>query len=364
MAKAAILKGANQPFEIKEYDLCTPPKGMALMRLIASGVCGTDIHIHKGKLGIEPPKIIGHEFIGEVIDISKEDSVKYGINKGDSVIVDIACPCNECHLCKTGDDANCINMGVTNGGDPEESPHLWGGFAEYNYSPVKNLIKVPVGLNPRTVSVFACAGSTAMHAFALAKKANINIPEHSVTVVQGLGPVGMFAALYIAAMKVKNVIAITGRKDAKREEIAYKFGVSKVFNLEDDSIGDIRNYIHGVNNGLDADIVFEASGSIDAIPQGMDLLRNRGIYLVPGQYSNSGTVAIHPQLITFKALQIIGSSQYSVSDVEDYLSFLNENKNLLPLIDEMITEYPVSKINEAFEDAKAGRNIKTILVGD
>lgn len=364
MAKAAVFKGANLPFEVKEYELCTPPKGMALMRLIACGVCGTDIHIHKGKLGIEPPKIIGHEFVGKVVDISGEDSEKYGIAAGDNVIVDIACPCNECHLCHTGDDANCINMGVTNGGDPEESPHLWGGFAEYNYSPVKNLIKIPAGLDPRTVSVFACAGSTAMHAFSLARRANINISDVNVVVVQGLGPVGMYAALYLAAMKIKNVIAINGCRDEKREKIAYSFGISKVFNLEEHSIEDIRNYIHSVNNGLDADLVFEASGNINAVPQGMELLRNRGVYLVPGQYSNSGSVSIQPQLITFKALQIIGSSQYSVSDVEAYLSFLEKNHDLLPLIGVMITEYPVSRINEAFDDAKAGKNIKTILVGE
>jgi lysophospholipase L1-like esterase len=112
-AKAAIYTGANQPFEIKEYPLVTPPEGMAKIKLIASGICGTDIHIHRGKIPLQPPLIIGHEFVGCVEELSARDSEKCGIQPGDNVIVDIACPCGECVLCKQGDDANCLNMGVT-----------------------------------------------------------------------------------------------------------------------------------------------------------------------------------------------------------------------------------------------------------
>lgn len=364
MAKAAVFTGVNEPFEIREYELTTPPKGYARISILASGVCGTDMHIHRGKLGIVPPKIIGHEYVGKVEEISAEDSNKYGISAGDNVIVNIACPCGDCLLCKTSDDANCINMGVTNGGDPEESPHFWGGYAEVNYSPVKNLIKVPKGLDPKTVSVFACAGSTAIHAFNLGKRANVSMENVNVAVVQGLGPVGMFAAGYLVAMGIEHVIAITGFVDEKREEIARSFGVSKVFSLDINSLDDVIAYIKSISDGLGADLVFEASGNVHAVPQGIQMLRNRGVYLVPGQYSASGGVMFNPELITFKAIQIIGSSQYSVSDVISYLEFLEENPGLHPVIDSMITEYPVSKVNEAFEDIKAAKNIKTILVGE
>ncbi len=364
MAKAAVFKGPNVPFEIKEYKITTPPKGYARISLIASGVCGTDLHIHKGKLGIEPPKIIGHEFVGRVEELSSEDIKEYDIYVGDNVIVNIASPCGECLLCKTDDDANCINMGVTNGGNPENSPHFWGGFAEVNYSPVKNLIKVPKQLSPKTVSVFACAGSTAIHAFNLGKRANVDMNNMNVAVVQGLGPVGMFAVGYLAAIGIKHVIAITGKENIKRESIAKSFGVSKVFSLDMNTIEDVIAYIKSVNDGIEADLVFEASGNVNAVPQGIQMLRNRGVYLVPGQYSSSGGVKMNPELITFKAIHIIGSSQYSVSDVLSYLKFLEENERLYPVIDSMITEYPISKINEAFDDIKAARNIKTILVGE
>jgi threonine dehydrogenase-like Zn-dependent dehydrogenase len=94
----------------------------------------------------------------------------------------------------------------------------------------------------------------------------------------------------------------------------------------------------------------------------MNILRNRGFYLIPGQYSNSGGIEIQPQIITFKAVRMIGSSQYSMIDVRDYLAFLEQNPALTATIRELATCYPISETNKAFEDALAGKNIKTVLV--
>ncbi len=360
-AKAAVFTAYNAPFEVKEFELTDTPKGMARLKLAASGVCGTDIHIHRGKLGIEPPKVIGHEFIGVIDDISEEDSKESGLKVGDYAIVDIASPCGECLLCKTGDDANCVNMGVTNGGDPSVAPHFWGGYGEYNYSPVKNLIKMPADLDPETVCVFACPGPTAIHAFRLAEQAGCDFTKSGTAVVQGIGPVGTFAVIYLASLGIKNIIAVTVGNNKQREELALKLGATEVINLERTTNEELIAHVNELTNGLGADVVFEASGSPTVIPVGMTMLRNRGVYLVPGQYSNSGGVEIQPQMITFKALHIIGSSQYSVVDVELYLKFLENNKHLLPIIKELGTGYTVDQINEAFEDAKKGNNVKTFL---
>jgi D-arabinose 1-dehydrogenase-like Zn-dependent alcohol dehydrogenase len=83
---------------------------------------------------------------------------------------------------------------------------------------------------------------------------------------------------------------------------------------------------------------------------------------VPGQYSASGGVEIQPQLITFKALHIIGSSQYSICDVHHYLDFLCAHPELHEKIENLGTHFPVTQINEAIAYAKQGRNVKTILV--
>ncbi len=360
-AKGAVMTGINEPFEVREFEITKAPAKMAGIELIASGICGTDIHIHRGKIPIGTPTIIGHEFVGKVNDISKEDSENHGIFPGDNVIVDIACPCEECELCKAGDDANCLNMGVTNGGSIDVAPYLYGGYVEYNYSPVKNLVKIPNELDPKMVCVYACAGPTTLHAFRLAEQANCQIEKAKVAVVQGLGPVGTFAVLYLASLGIPNIIALTAGDNKEREELAKKLGATEVINLSKVDTDTVTQHIRSIS-GIGADVVFEASGSPKAVPQGMEMLRNRGTYLVPGQYSNSGAIEIEPQRITFNALHIIGSSQYSVSDVENYLDFLVKNPHLHDCILSLASAYKVEDINSAIDDAKLGKNIKTVLV--
>jgi len=362
-AKCAVFMGHNVPFEIREFPVTTPPKGYGASELLASGVCGTDLHIHAGRLEGEAETIIGHEFVGRLVDCDPEEAAAYGLKIGDNVIADIAVPCGECSLCLSGDDANCIRLQCTNEECVDHAPYLFGGYAEVNYTPLSNLLKIPEGLNPRMVCTFACPGPTALHAFALAKRANINISATKTAVVQGLGPVGMFAAMYLCAIGVENVYAVSVGVNPDREKLAVDFGVKKVFRLGIDATEEsMTAELKEVTDGLGVDLVFEASGAPAAVPVGMTLLRNRGVYLVPGQYSNHGDVVISPQLITFKALQILGSSQYSIVDVKEYLAFLADHSELHEKILALGTGYAVEDVNKAFEDAYAGKNIKTMLI--
>jgi len=362
-AKCAVFMGHNVPFEVREYPVTRPPQGYGMSELLASGICGTDLHIHTGRLGGVPETVIGHEFVGRLADCDPAEAAAYGLKTGDCVIADIALPCGECPLCLAGDDANCVNMKCANAGHVEEAPHFYGGYAEVNYTPLSNLIRIPEGLDPRMVCTFACPGPTAMHGFALAAQANIDIKSMKTAVVQGLGPVGMFAALYLCAVGVEKVYAVSVGVNPEREKLAEEFGVTKVFRLGTDTTEEsMTAELMEVTGGLGVDLVFEASGSPAAIPVGMGLLRNRGVYLVPGQYSNHGDIPISPQLITFKALRILGSSQYSIADVKAYLAFLTEHPELHEKILKLGTGYAVEDINRAFDDAYAGRNIKTMLV--
>ena len=348
--KAAVFNGAHKPFEIREYDITTPPKGYIGLELLASGVCGTDVHFHEGRLDGEVGTILGHEFVGRIDSINCECDLKIG----DNAIVEIAVPCGKCELCKAGDAANCPSLGVTNGEQAEKSPHFHGGFAEYSYAPIENIIKLAEGIDPTAAAVFACPGPTAIHGVELARRAGLDIAKVKTAAVQGLGPVGMFAVLYLKAMGVPKVIAITNRNDTNRIALAKELGADEVYANETDldKIAQLNNF----------DLVFEGSGNPKAIPTGMDLLRNRGTYIIPGQYSASGGIEIQPQVITFKALQIIGSSQYNYEDVVTYADFLDNHREIIPTIKKLAAEYKVSDINKAFEDAKSRKNIKTVLV--
>jgi threonine dehydrogenase-like Zn-dependent dehydrogenase len=89
-----------------------------------------------------------------------------------------------------------------------------------------------------------------------------------------------------------------------------------------------------------------------------------GRYIVPGQYSASGTVAINPEMITFKALTIVGSSQYSLSDIKAYLTFLKKNPKLHRPFAACIThKYKVEDAVKACADSSCGRAVKAVFEG-
>ena len=361
-AQAAVFMGAHKDFEVRAFEVTEAPKGYGRMDLIASGICGTDLHFHNGKLAIAPPTVIVHEFVVKITDLDAEEANQYGLSVGDNVIADIAVPCGECALCKSGDDANCVRMQVTNGGSIDVAPYLYGGYAEVNFTPLQNLVKIPATVDPAVAATFACPGPTVLHACALAKRGGVAVEKANVAVVQGLGPVGMFAVMYFKAIGIKTVYAITGGRDEARANGALALGADKVFSLKRDGTEAITKALQAENGGLGVDLVIECSGVPAAIVQGMDILRNRGVYLVPGQYSASGGIEIQPQMITFKALHIIGSSQYSMCDVKDYLAFLQAHPALQKKIEPLATKFKVSEINEAIEYAKSGKNVKTVLV--
>ena len=360
--KAAVFTGPHKPFDVREFEVTDTPAGYGRCTLIASGICGTDLHFVRGTLAVAPESIVGHEFVGRLVDCNADEAAVYGLCVGDNVIADIAVPCGECLLCKSGDDANCVNMKCTNEPSITEAPYLWGGYTEVNYTPLSNLLKIPAELDPAMVATFACPGPTAIHAFRLADQAGIKLHKDMVAVVQGLGPVGCFAVLYLKKMGVGKVYAITAGDNKQREALALELGADEVFNLTREGKEAITARLQAENGGLGVDLCFEASGAPAAVAQGMDILRNRGVYLIPGQYSNSGGIEIQPQIITFKALQILGSSQYSMIDVRDYLAFLCAHPECHATIVSLGSRYKVSEINEAITDAMAGGNVKTLLV--
>ena len=361
-AKAAVFTAPNTPFEVREFDVTETPKGFGRSELIASGVCGTDIHIYKGRLGMPVPSIIGHEFVGRLVDCDGETAARFGLKVGDNVIADIAVPYGECLLCRTGDDANCVNMKDTNSESIDKPPYLYGGYAEVNYTPLSNLIRIPEGVDPKAAAVFGCPGPTIIHSARLARRAGFDIGPDTTAVVQGLGPMGCFAVTYLKALGLKKIYAIGAHRNPSRAALVKKLGADEVLSLEEDGASAVTEKLLSENGGLGVDLCIECSGAPSALTLGMDVLRNRGLYLIPGQYSNSGSISIPPEVITFKALRFIGSSQYSVIDVKDYLEFMRCHSDLTDTVLSLGSFYSVSDVNKAFSDAMAGKNIKTLLV--
>jgi len=362
--RAAVFVGANEPLDIREYPVLQPGKGDVLLRLARSGICGTDVHIMEGRLAIPPTFIPGHEFIGVVMGIGEDagkDALGYPIGPGDMAVACVAMPCGTCFNCRQGETANCLNFGVTYVRDPQEPPHFFGGYAEYLHHPARCLVKMPAGVDLDATAAFPCAGPTAIRAFELAG----GLTAGEVVVVQGTGPVGLFAIAW-ATQHGCRVLAIGSGNNVERMDLAHRLGAEVVVDYRttppEERAAMVVEMAKSAGRGDGADVVFEASGSPSAIPEGLQLVRTLGRYIVPGQYSNSGGIEIQPQMITFKAIRIIGSGQYRVSDIRTYLRFLKRSTETQSKLAACITNrYAVSQANEACADASSGKAVKAVF---
>lgn len=360
-ATAAVFTRAGAPLELREFPVQSPLPGTALLTLERSGICGTDLHILAGRLPIPPPFIPGHEFIGRIAALgagATSDALGARLQSGDLAIACVAQPCGTCPTCAAGETASCLHFGVTNLRDPALAPHLFGGFATALHHPAANLVRVPDGLDLDAVAAFPCAGPTAIRAIAYAG----GIAAGELVVVQGTGPVGL-CAIALASRAGATVVAIGSGTQPRRIALARELGAQEVWDYRAVPAAERARLVRGLAGERGgADVVVEASGAPGAIPEGLELLRIRGRYLIPGQYSSSGPVAIRPELITFKALRLIGSGQYTTADIAAYLALIARHPDLARTFAGCITHrYPVAEAARAIADADAGLAVKAVF---
>ncbi len=366
--KAAVFLEGEKRFDIREYPVIAPMKSEVLIRMLRSGVCGTDAHICDGRLPLGRRElIIGHELIGEVADCEAEvthDGLGAPIRCGDRVVACVAVPCGFCFNCHRGGTASCLSFGVTYLKDPAQVPHFHGGYAEYLHSPAVNLVRIPDGVDIDAVAAFPCGGPTIIRAFEYGG----GLEKGELVVVQGTGSLGLFAIAW-AVSKGCRVIAIGSEANPARLALAGELGAEQTLNFrgvsEEERFKIVKERAKKLGRGDGADVVVEATGSPRAVPEGMRLVRTRGRYLVPGQYSLSGKVEIQPELITFKAMRIIGSGQYMLSDVGTYLEFLKANPGCQAIFSRCVTHrFTVERAADAVAAAASGAAVKAVLVGN
>ena len=362
--KCAVFQGAGNKFSIRAFDVAVPAAGSAGLELISSGICGTDVHIYEGRLGMpDLPLIIGHEFIGKIDALGEGgavDALGNPLAAGDKVIASVAIPCGKCINCLAGETASCLAFGATYVKSVEDAPHFHGGFAEYLYSPYANLIKLPDSVDPFAAAAFPCGGPTVIRSCVYGG----GLKAGELVVIQGNGSLGIFAAAYAKKHGCK-VVVIGSGVNPQRVKLTMAMEPDKFFDFHKESQSDIaaaiNAYAKETGRGDGADVVIETSGGADAFPFGLTLLRTRGRYFVPGQYSDRGNVNIPPHLITFKALQIIGSGQYTINDLSSYVKFLADNPDLQKLFRELVDVFSVTDADKAMASAAAGNSIKAVF---
>jgi 2-desacetyl-2-hydroxyethyl bacteriochlorophyllide A dehydrogenase len=279
----------------------------AIVRVEATGVCGSDLHIYHGRVSIEPGFTLGHEFVGTVV--AAGDAVTQ-VAEGDRVLGCFCSACGNCFFCRRGDFHKCDEGRVFGHGKTLGS--LQGTQAEQVLVPHANLTlrRVPEGMSDDVALFAGDVMGTGWHAV---DQAGIR-PGDSVAVL-GLGPVGLCAVQAARAAGAAKVIAIDTVAD--RLALAESFGAQPMHLTDDNPRVAVREATE--RRGVDAAI--DAVGHPDALELACRVTRKAGIVSAIGVYAER--VEVHMGIVWIKALTLKTGHANVIGHVDRVLAMLD-----------------------------------------
>jgi threonine dehydrogenase-like Zn-dependent dehydrogenase len=363
MARGAVLRAFNEPLTLEEAPIPEPEPGALVARVDLAGICGTDVHLHHGNLPIPTPVILGHEAVGRVESLGPGVTADFNgapLREGDAIAWASSIPCGHCYWCVVEKERTLCESRKIYGINQrfDEGPRLSGGWAEYIYlQPGSAVFKLPDGITSEQAIALGCAGPTAVHG--VLEIVGVGVGE--TVVVQGSGPVGLAAAMYAQLAGAAKTIIVGG--PSSRLELAREIGVGDVhidIFATPDPDERKRQVLDETRGGRGADVVLECAGVPSAVPEGFELARRNGRFLVLGQYTDRGETLFNPHVITRKQLKIYGSWAFSESHYARYV----ESLPLLAArfdLGRLVTRYPLAEVNRALEEMASGSVMKAVL---
>jgi L-iditol 2-dehydrogenase len=288
---AAVMPGPNKAVEVREFTAPEIEPGAALLATMYSEVCGTDVHLHHGKLaGVPYPIIPGHVSVGRVDKMNGRLTTVSGdpVREGDVVtFLDVHEVCNHCYHCLVAGQPNRCPSRKVYGITYSANDGLLGGWSQAIYmKPGVKMLHLPPELGPETFIGGGCGLVTALHAVDLAA---IRLGES--VAVMGVGPVGQSAVALASLSGAGEVVAVDAVQD--RLDYALRMGATRTVTLKTPR-KERLSQVHGFTRGRGVDVVIEASGHPDAVSEALDIVRDGGRVVVCGHYTDNGSVEIHP----------------------------------------------------------------------
>lgn len=258
--KAAVFLGPNR-IELRELPVPVPGPGEVLLRVLGCGVCGTDVHIYRGEFTTaRPPVVLGHEVYGQVEALGPGTK---GFEAGQKVVVDPFIPCGTCSFCKNGEFRFCRNetfIGYQHN----------GGFAQFTVVPAVNLYPVPAdtGLESGVLTETLATVVAGLHKLALP-------PGRSVLLL-GAGAVGLLWGALLR--RCLPSVLIQTEIIPERLKRARALGADRVLSPREEKLEAVVRAL--CPDGVDC--LIDATGSTQAIAEGLPLLKKGGTYLCFG----------------------------------------------------------------------------------
>jgi len=287
-----------------EPELLEP--GDAIVRVEATGVCGSDLHIYHGRVKIEPGFTIGHEYVGTIVAAGEDVG---SVAVGDRVLGCFHSACGTCWFCRRGYYHRCVHSRTFGHGATLGS--LQGTQAELALIPHADLVlrRVPEGMSSE-VALFA--GDVMGTGFHAVQESGMRPGDEAA--VLGLGPVGLCAVQVARAAGAAQVFAIDSVPE--RLAVAESFGAVPV-HLQDD---DARAIVRDATEGRGVDVCIDAVGHPEALDMAVRLARPCGSVQCIGVYAERAEV--HMGLLWLKSLTLRGGQANVIAHVDRVLAML------------------------------------------
>ncbi len=326
--KAAVIREFGAKLRIEEVEVKRPGRNEILVKVIASGVCHTDLHAVEGDWPVKPkmPLIPGHEGVGYVVAVGPD--VK-NVKEGDAVGVPwLYSACGGCDQCITGWETLCDTQ--QNGGYSVD-----GGFAEYVIADARYVGKLPANVDFMQMAPILCAGVTVYKGL----KETETKPGEWVA-ISGIGGLGHVAIQYAKAMGM-HVAAIDVADD--KLELAKKLGADITVNALHQNPGEfLKKEVGGMHGALITAV------SPIAFRQGLETLRRKGTIALNGLPPGSFDLPIFDTVLN--RITVRGSIVGTRKDLQEAIEFANEGK-----VRATVTEAKLEDINEVFDDMRAAK---------
>lgn len=345
--RIAFALGPRRPLELDEFDVVRPGARDVLVRVLAAGICGSDVHTWRGELPYLTalPCAQGHEMVGEVVEVGAErgtDSLGQPLRAGDRIAYSYFNPCGVCAACNAGTVACPNRYALRAPLTVHDPPHFHGAFGDYYFIREGQWIfKLPDSVAVEHAVPANCAISQALAAVSAAR---IRIGD--TVVVQGLGGLGIYACAFAKDSGAGLVIGVD--LVPERLELAQRFGADEVIDLSviTEAEGRVAQ-VRAFSGGGGADVVIEMAGVPAVIAEGISYLRPAGRYIVVGNVQAEAAATIVPQSIVRASKELIGVVNYDRWVLHRVLGWLESAAARYPFGELVGEAYRLEDINDA-----------------
>ncbi len=365
---AVLVEEPGGEFVFAEVELDEPRDDEVLVRIVATGLCHTDLTVPAMLPQEMLPTVVGHEGTGVV---EKVGAAVTGIEVGDHVVLSFR-SCRACGPCEAGDVGYCEQSLLLNymgmradgsttmrrAGGPQEGQTVFGSFfgqsslARHALAYAANCVVVDKGLDLAPLAPFACGFQTGAGTV-------LNVldpaPEESI-VVFGAGAVGLAAVAAARGLGVRTVVVVD--PVAARREVAEAYGAT-VLDPADESAGPVEERVKAVTGG-GASYAIDTTAIPAVVLQAQRALRSRGLLVALGLGAPEYTI---------DAIDLLQSGKIVRSSIEGEADPLVTIPQLIGLreagrfdVDHLVATYPFERLADAVADSRAGTVVKPVLV--